>query len=59
MFMLACLVVVLAVTAIIARTPRPGVHVNDLSKVDRSKRPPPPAPMRRAGIERPYSKDLT
>jgi hypothetical protein len=27
---------------------------NDLSKVDRSRRPPPPAPMRRAGIEVPY-----
>jgi hypothetical protein len=54
MFMLGCLFVIGLIALAHAGSPRRGIAVNDLSKVDLSKRPPPPAPMRRAGIEVPY-----
>lgn len=54
MFMLGCLFVVAVFALARAGGSRRGVGVIDHSKTDFSKRPPPPAPMRRAGIEVPY-----
>lgn len=54
MFVLACLAAGAVFALARAPSSRRGVRVVDHSKTDFTKRPPPPAPMRRAGIEIPY-----
>lgn len=56
MFVLGCLFVVTVIALARADAPRRGVGIIDHSNADFSKRPPPPAPMRRAGIEVPFRK---